>query len=316
MQWWNDLVDWLNSDDGWRVISTAVIPFLAIVVAGVVAALIGRGSARRAIAHAEQERRIATVAALISGARRAARWNALSHPEQQHAEHLLHDADTRLRLLPLNGSGMVADWAAHEIEEMKRNSVSFSFQAEQSLIEFRNRLVEWQMRPGRAKKLFKADLDTWAYEAGQADQDLVRQQKEWARKQVDEAAPATAAPATAPATAAPATAGPTSAAASGGKDATAAEPFTAPNYALPESVTARGSEAPVEDWTASTPATPPGTSGTGSPSSTDAVDGPSSSAGAGSVAGESPTSSDGDETPGPVSAGTVRQRTAPEERDY
>src|SRR5690606_29972055 len=100
MQWWNDLVDWLNSDDGWRVISTAVIPFLAIVVAGVVAALIGRGSARRAIAHAEQERRIATVAALISGARRAARWNALSLPEQQHAEHLLHDADTRLRLLP------------------------------------------------------------------------------------------------------------------------------------------------------------------------------------------------------------------------
>ncbi|WP_187266492.1 MULTISPECIES: hypothetical protein [unclassified Salinibacterium] len=303
MQWWNDLVDWLNSDDGWRVISTAVIPFLAIVVAGVVAALIGRGSARRVIAHAEQERRIATVAALISGARRAARWNALSHPEQQHAEHLLHDADTRLRLLPLNGSSMVADWAAHEIEEMKRNSVSFSFQAEQSLIEFRNRLVDWQMRPGRAKKLFKADLDTWAYEAGQADQDLVNKQKEWAKQQVNETEPVLNASNAASSTVSPTPERGDAASTPSFGDATPSA-FTAPSYALPQSLASREDDAPVQDWAAAAPADQP----------TAAAETPRSSEMPGSdedtTTGESPLA------PGPVSAGTVRQRIAPEERDY
>lgn len=291
MQWWNDLVNWLNSDNGWRVISTAVIPFVAIVVAGIVASLIGRGSSRRVIAMTERERRTATVAALISGARRAAKWNALSHPEQQHAEHLLHDADTRIRLLPLNGSGMVADWAAHEVNEMKRNSVSFSFQAEQSLMEFRNRLVEWQAKPGRAKKLFKSDLDTWAYEAAQADQDLVRKQQEWAKQQVEESGPA--------ATSAP------------------AEHFTPPEYALPQSVSKRETTAPVEDWTAPAPAvvaaeTPAAAEeATAAPAEASPEPEPEPEPEA-----ERATTDDADETPGPVSAGTVRQRTSPEESTY
>jgi hypothetical protein len=186
MQWWNDFVDWVTSDEGWRVISTTVIPFVAIVVAGLIAALIGRGSARRIIALTERDRRVAAVTSLISAARRASRWNTLSAPEQRHAEHLANEADTCIRLLPLAGTAMAADWAAHEIAAMKKNAVSFSFQAEQSLLEFRDRLVEWQARPSRAKKLFKNDLDSWAYESSVADKDLVLQQQEWAKQQVNE----------------------------------------------------------------------------------------------------------------------------------
>ncbi|MCW4384738.1 hypothetical protein OH146_03005 [Salinibacterium sp. SYSU T00001] len=292
MQWWNDVVDWINSDEGWQVISTVAIPFLAIVVAGILAALIGRGATRRVIAMTEQERRTSTVAALISAARRAARWNSLSLPEQQHAEHLIHDADTRLRLLPMNGSGMVADWAAHEITEMKRNSVSFSFQAEQSLIEFRNRLVEWQAKPGRAKKLFKADLDAWAYEAGQADQDLIAKQKEWAKQQVNETGPV-------PTTTA-------SRVAASPADEGEQNPFRAPDYTLPESVATREKDAPVEDWAGTTPSETTSEPEEAVPAASDDPSRPSASEGA------EPAS----ETPGPVSAGTVRQRTNPDERDY
>lgn len=294
MQWWNDFVDWLSSDDGWRVISTAVIPFVAIVVAGFVAALIGRASSRRLIAMTDRERRTATVGALISAARRASKWNSLSVPEQQHAEHLTHEAETRIRLLALPGSAMVADWAAHEIEEMKRNSVSFSFQAEQSLIEFRNRLVEWQAKPGRAKKLFKADLDAWAYE-GKADDDLVSQQKAWAKQQVNETGPistvgtSAATPAAAPATAAPAAAAPA---------ANQTEAFTAPSYELPQSVAGRESARPVEDWTA-TPA-----AAQASTSTEDEIE----------ASGE--IALDPEATPGPISAGTVRKRIEPEPREY
>ena len=57
MQWWNEFVDWFTSDEGWRVISSAIIPFLAIVIAGFVAALIGRSAIRRLLTVNERELR-------------------------------------------------------------------------------------------------------------------------------------------------------------------------------------------------------------------------------------------------------------------
>ena len=192
MQWWNDFLDWLNSDNGWRIVSTAVIPFVAIVVAGIVAALIGRASARKVIELSEREVRASAVTALISAARKAAVWNTLPPPEQQHIDHLIGDAEIRLRLLPIAGTALAADWARHEIAGMKRNAISFSFQAEQSLLVFRDRLIEWQGRPSRAKRLFKNDLDSWAYDSSASEQELVHQQQKWAAQQVTETGPITA----------------------------------------------------------------------------------------------------------------------------
>ena len=187
MQWWTNFLDWINSTDGWRIVSTAVIPFIAIIVAGIAAALIGRASARKVIELSEREVRASAVTALISAARKAAVWNTLPAPEQQHIDHLIGDAEIRLRLLPIAGTSLAADWARHEIAGMKRNAVSFSFQAEQSLLVFRDRLIEWQGRPGRAKKLFKNDLDSWAYDSSVSEQELVHQQQKWAAQQVTEA---------------------------------------------------------------------------------------------------------------------------------
>jgi hypothetical protein len=65
MQWWNNFVDWFNSTEGWRLISGAIIPFLAIVVAGIIAAGIGRASTRRVIALSDRDARIASVSALL-----------------------------------------------------------------------------------------------------------------------------------------------------------------------------------------------------------------------------------------------------------
>jgi hypothetical protein len=189
MQWWNDFLDWLNSNAGGRVVSTIIIPFIAIVVAGIVAALIGRASARKVIELSEREVRASAVTALISAARKAAVWNSLPAPEQQHIDHLISDSEIRLRLLPVAGTTLAADWAAHEIAGMKRNAVSFSFQAEQSLLVFRDRLIAWQARPSRAKKLFKNDLDSWAYDSSVSEQELVHQQQAWAAQQVTATGP-------------------------------------------------------------------------------------------------------------------------------
>ena len=42
MQWWNDIVDWFRSETGQLIVFGAIIPFVAIVVAGIVAAAIGQ----------------------------------------------------------------------------------------------------------------------------------------------------------------------------------------------------------------------------------------------------------------------------------
>ena len=189
MEWWNNFVAWLNSDDGWRILSGAIIPFIAIVAAGFLAAAIGRGSAKRVIALSDREVKASAVTALISAGRKAAVWNTLPAPEKQHIDHLIGDADIRLRLLPVPGTALAADWARHEIAEMKKNAVSFSFQAEQTLLVFRDRLIEWQARPSRAKKLFKNDLDSWAYDSSLREQELVHQQQAWAAQQVNETGP-------------------------------------------------------------------------------------------------------------------------------
>lgn len=239
MQWWNDLVDWLSSDDGWRVLTAAVFPFVAIIVAGIVAALIGRSAAKRVLAFQDRELKASAIATLIGVGRKAASWSSLSTPEQQHYDTLISEADARMRLLPVSGSTVVADWSAHQIAEMKKNSAIFSFQAEQTLEEFRDRLIEWQHKPARARKLLKYDLEQWKFQKPSAEQELSLKQQEWAHQQTGTgaaatstaAAPATAAvaaPAGAPATSAPAAPTHTAAPPSTEATPTAAAPAVAP----------------------------------------------------------------------------------------
>lgn len=180
MQQWNDFIAWINSDAGWRIISTAVLPFVAIVLSGIIAALIGRNAVKRVIDYQVRGVQAAAVTALIEAGRSSSKWSALMSGQQSHAESEFIAADIRLRLLPLTGAAAAADWASHEVADMRKNSASFTFQAEQSFIEFRNRLLEWQRHPNRARKLFAPDLERFRYEDAQADAELVEQQRLWA----------------------------------------------------------------------------------------------------------------------------------------
>jgi hypothetical protein len=164
MGWWNDFVTWLNSADGSRIFLSAILPFIAIVLAGIVAALIGRGFARRVIDHQDRELKGAAIIALIVVGRKASIWSSLGADEKQHVDSLMTEADIRVRLLPVGGANTAADWAAHQLADMKKNSASFSFQAEQTFVDYRDRLLDWQNKPGRARKLFSSDLQQWRYE--------------------------------------------------------------------------------------------------------------------------------------------------------
>ena len=185
-EWWNDIVRWFTSETGQTVFTGVVLPFVAIVAAGVLAGLITRGSMKRFVAHQDRQAKAAAVASLIAAARKTATWSVLTAQEKEYVEHTVAETEVRLRLLPVSGAALAADWASHHIASMKKNSAAYSFQAEQDALTLRDGLIEWQFKPSRAKKLFAQDLAAWKYDDS-GDTDLEAKQREWAAQQQTEA---------------------------------------------------------------------------------------------------------------------------------
>lgn len=183
-QWWNDIVQWITSTTGRELITTAILPFVAILLGGLIAGLIIRSAIKRLLAQQDRAHKSAAVASLIAAGRKAATWSTLSAPEKDHVDHQASEAEVRVRLLPVAGANLAADWAAHHLAAMKKNSANYSFQAEQDLVDFQQGLIEWQSKPNRARKLFAQDLAAWKYDAAvPVEDDLSTKQREWAATQ-------------------------------------------------------------------------------------------------------------------------------------
>jgi Na+-transporting NADH:ubiquinone oxidoreductase subunit NqrC len=303
MQWWNDFLDWLTSTEGRLVITTAVVPFVAILVAGIVAALIARASAKRVLDHQDRELKAAAIMAIIGAGRKATSWSSLGGEEKQRMDNQLNEADIRVRLLPVNGASAAADWAAHELAAMKKNSANFSFQAEQTFVDYRNRLLEWQDKPKRARKLFAFDLEQWRFDDEAADKALAEKQAQYAAKQASDKAANAEAASTTPYAAA-AIAAPVATASLPVDDETT-PPVTNAAYTRP-------SDQDTDE--ASTPTSDEGNADTASAES------PSYDSASYETASYDTTGNDGEDVSTvatdvyapPVNAGTVRQRTDPD----
>ena len=181
MQWWNDFLTWFYSDEGSRVVSTAIVPFLSIIIGAVIAALVARGIVGRLLTREDRDDRAAAVAGFIEVARQATQWANLPAANQDHLDALASASSIRLRLLPTHGAASAAEWAEHQIRKIKGNSASFSVQSEQDYVDFRDRLAEWQHKPKSARKLFAIDLAQFTLETNTVvDDDLVERQQQWA----------------------------------------------------------------------------------------------------------------------------------------
>jgi hypothetical protein len=212
MQWWNDFLDWFGSTEGTRVITTMVLPFVAIIVAGVIATIIARGSVSRLLARQERGNRASAVEALIAVGEKASQWSGLSNQTREHFEQQSSVASIRVRLLPATGAAMASAWAEYQLAEIKRNSANFSVQADQGFAEYRDRLIEWHHRPGRARKIFQNDLERFRIDAASDDTDLIERQRRWKAEQATQQAPVTPPVAPPVAKAAPAAPAPAAAA--------------------------------------------------------------------------------------------------------
>lgn len=145
---WQDLLAWFQSPGGARVLQTAIIPALVILVAALVSGLIARSAVRAMIRRSDRIEAASAVGALVAAAR------IVAAPNDDEASRLRAEADVRTRLLPLAGAGLAADWAAARIDALQQPAGSGG------LDELRDRLVAWVERPSRAKRLFAPSAAT------------------------------------------------------------------------------------------------------------------------------------------------------------
>ncbi|WP_127793638.1 hypothetical protein [Agromyces sp. LHK192] len=183
MQWWNDFMTWLDSSAARETIFAAAVLFIAVVVAGLLAAWIATAAVKRVVAQRDRELKASAIAALVDAATEASVWNSLTPQEQVLADRAVGQADIHVRLLPIRGADIAANWAAHQLHELKRASATFGYQLDPAVAEFRDRMLEWQRHPSRTRKQFQNDLARWGTERATPEQDLVQQQDAWVAEQ-------------------------------------------------------------------------------------------------------------------------------------
>jgi hypothetical protein len=183
MQWWNDLMSWLTSSAAQPTVFTAIVLFAAVLAAGLLAAWIASAAIRRVVAQRDREAKTAAISALVDAATEASVWNSLTPQEQVLADRVVGQADMVVRLLPIRGSDVAANWAAHQLHELKRASATFGYQLDPAVIEFRDRLLEWERHPSRTRKQFQNDLVRWRTQRQDPEQAAVEAQDAWVAEQ-------------------------------------------------------------------------------------------------------------------------------------
>jgi hypothetical protein len=158
MAMWDAFLAWFQSPAGQRVLDAAVIPALAILVAGLVAGLIGRAAVRSVIARTDRDAAAGAVAALVDAARVLAAGTPQG-AERERIERLRTEADVRLRLSGLSGAATAAEWASLRLDAIERDAASPVPQTRAAVDEVRERLLAWLGRPRRSKRLFGADVE-------------------------------------------------------------------------------------------------------------------------------------------------------------
>jgi len=179
LEWWHALTGWLSSPEGQTLMTTVALPFVAILAAGLLAVLIARASSTRVMRHRDNSEKAAAIAGLLAVCRRVTIWTSLSSAERDHLDYQITESTVRLRLLPIGGADLAAEWSQLMIAAIKRNSAALVDEAEKALSDLENGLILWYRRPGAAKKQFKNEIAYLRMDTTSLDRELVARQKQW-----------------------------------------------------------------------------------------------------------------------------------------
>ena len=169
MTWFSDFAEWFTSRDAQPWIFGAIVLFVAMLVSALVAARLARGTAHKLIAQRDFELRAGAISTLVDAAHDSSHWSQLSAHEQSAVNRAVAKAETVVRMLPIRGAEIAANWAAYQLAEIKRAAETATAQQLQPMVtDFRDRLLEWQKSPGRARRGFSNDLARWSAPAAAA----------------------------------------------------------------------------------------------------------------------------------------------------
>ena len=169
MTWFSDFATWITSSEAQPWIFGAIVVFAAMLISALVAARLARGTAHKLIAQRDFELRAGAISTLVDAAHDATHWSQLSAHEHAAVNRAVAKAETVVRMLPIRGSDVAANWAAYQLAEIKRAAETASPQQLQPMVtDFRDRLLEWQKSPSRARRGFSNDLARWSAPAAAA----------------------------------------------------------------------------------------------------------------------------------------------------
>jgi len=164
---WQSYLDWATSPAGLQILTTAVLPFVAILVAGLIAAILARDGMIRLARREDREQQSAIIAGCLATSRRALGWPTLAMREQDQLDEQLAESTSRLRMLPAKGANAAAEWVQLKTALVKTGSLTGSSSAEAELRDLEDWLIHWHRRPRKALRHFNADLETLRFRATQ-----------------------------------------------------------------------------------------------------------------------------------------------------
>ena len=167
LDWWNAYLDWAMSADGEAILTTAVIPFVAVLIAGLIAALAARSGISRLVTRQDRDQRAAVIASALSAFRRTGSWAQLSLTEQDHLDYRVSEALAHIRMIPMEGSELAGEWATLKARIVKQKSLAGIGASESDIRDLEDWLILWHRHPRKATKHFAQDLETLRYAAPQ-----------------------------------------------------------------------------------------------------------------------------------------------------
>ena len=169
----SDLVAWFTNPDNFGTVLSVGVTLLALILGLVIGGVIVSSQSRKQQRTADELAKSNVVADALDATIDIAAWSSLSPAAQAQVDRTIARVDVRLRVLPVQGAGAIADWTGHQLAELKRVSgVGGGAAAQTTLDLFRDRLVLFIYNPKRASKLCERDLERWAFVTGPTNDGL------------------------------------------------------------------------------------------------------------------------------------------------
>jgi len=162
----SDLASWLTSPDNFGTLVSAAASMVALILGLIFGGLIVSSQAGKLTRTADEHAKATVVAEVLDATNEIAVFASLPAAAQVASDRVITRVDVHLRVLPVQGAGVIADWAGHQLAELKRASAVGVTAAQTTLDGVRDRLVLWIYNPKRAAKLCQRDMERWSFVSG------------------------------------------------------------------------------------------------------------------------------------------------------